>query len=124
MGQNGQKEQRKYVKTKLVFRLIAKQPVEKAQVDSNNTVNDETTQVSDKPKSPMKSWTVQKDVIDELRKSANKFAVLDAVFEEVSENALSKESRETVDAFIRNKTQPTFEVTAKWSQEMRKYFKD
>ena len=33
---------------------------------------------------------MQKDVIDELRKSANKFAVLDAVFEEVSENALSK----------------------------------
>ena len=90
MGQNGQKEQRKYVKTKLVFRLIAKQPVEKAQVDSNNTVNDETTRVSEKPKSPMKSWTVQKDVIDELRKNANKFAVLDAVFEEVSENALSK----------------------------------
>lgn len=124
VGHIGKKEQRKFVKQKLVFRPIDKQTVEKAQVESNNSVMDETTQEREKPKSPMKSWNVQKDVIDELRKSANKYAVLDVVFKETSRNDMSKESVETVDEFIRKKTQPTFEVTAKWSQVMRKYFKD
>lgn len=71
-------------------------------MDTNNNVREDTVQAKEKHTSPMKSWNAQKEVIDELRKSANKYAVLDTIFDEASEKDMSRESLKTIDAYINN----------------------
>ncbi|GJY52454.1 hypothetical protein Tco_0443301 [Tanacetum coccineum] len=72
-------------------------------------------------KSP-KVWNVGKDNIEELRKSASKYAVLSD-----EENNIEVypflDKRLIVDEFIKKKLQPTCEETRDWNYDMINYFK-
>ncbi|PWA40382.1 hypothetical protein CTI12_AA568030 [Artemisia annua] len=86
-------------------------------VDNNNTG---TTNA----KSPNKIWRTTEKNIEELRKSANKYAVIsDLVEDEVLESQVLS-NKEVVDKFVKNQRQPGLEEEATWTPEMYLYFKE
>ncbi|GJZ57170.1 hypothetical protein Tco_0612664 [Tanacetum coccineum] len=128
MGQNKGKEfgkNNKAVNMKFRPKIITEKNNEKNKEKTSDTnkvnVTDEGSKQNEKEKtqSPNNKGNGQKDVIKEIGRSANKFAVFKEIEEGKINEELSKESRETVDVFIQEKVQPTFEDTKNWSQEMR-----
>ncbi|GKE38383.1 RNA-directed DNA polymerase, eukaryota, reverse transcriptase zinc-binding domain protein [Tanacetum coccineum] len=72
-------------------------------------------------KSP-KVWNVGKDNIEELRKSASKYAVLSDEDNNIEVDPFL-DKRLIVDEFIKKKLQPTCEETRDWNYDMINYFK-
>ncbi|GJV91106.1 hypothetical protein Tco_1538919 [Tanacetum coccineum] len=72
-------------------------------------------------KSP-KVWNVGKDNIEELRKSASKYAVLSDEENNIEVDPFL-DKRLIVDEFIKKKLQPTCEETRDWNYDMINYFK-
>nr|GEU49747.1 hypothetical protein [Tanacetum cinerariifolium] len=70
-----------------------------------------------RPKAPPKKGNV-----DELRKSANKYAVLSKEEDHIEEDPFI-DKRLKVDGFIKKKIQPTCEETKNWNYDMITYFK-
>lgn len=69
-----------------------------------------------------KSWNVKDDVMAAMKRSANKYVVLNKVGEEVlQEDHMSKKYKE-VDKFLFLKKIPTKEERNKWGRDMNSYF--
>ncbi|PWA37129.1 zinc knuckle CX2CX4HX4C [Artemisia annua] len=86
-----------------------------------DTENHKNTMGSNSPGTPKNSWKVDKSAIEELRRSANKYAVL----EEIDENEVyGAKWKDSVDKYVKYQRQPSKEEAKLWTDEMHKYFKE
>ncbi|GJV54248.1 RNA-directed DNA polymerase, eukaryota, reverse transcriptase zinc-binding domain protein [Tanacetum coccineum] len=76
------------------------------------------------PKQSGSRWRISKENIEELRRSANKFSILEEIHdcEDPKEQMLIE--KEIMDKFVKNQRQPTIEDSSKWTASMFKYFKE
>ncbi|PWA38216.1 homeobox-leucine zipper protein HDG11 [Artemisia annua] len=88
-------------------------------VDNENVISNE----KDNGKSPKSAWTPNKEDTERLRKSANKFVVLEEIEDVEVQEVQEKNGRNTVDKFVKYQRQPTLEESKNWSKEMFSYFK-
>ncbi|GKE92601.1 hypothetical protein Tco_1573696 [Tanacetum coccineum] len=70
-----------------------------------------------------KSWKLSKEKVEEMKRSANKYAVLSEEESEVQEMDAFIDNRLIVDEFIKKKMQPSVSETKGWTDDMIKYFK-
>ncbi|GJU75148.1 hypothetical protein Tco_1272218 [Tanacetum coccineum] len=114
---------RKPLKTELIADEVAYKPKEAADIlkegTQERTKHQETrAEVNKIPK----VWNVGKDNIEELRKSASKYAVLLDEENNIEVDPFL-DKRLIVDEFIKKKLQPTCEETRDWNYDMINYFK-
>lgn len=85
---------------------------DKGKVSEHNTI------------SPSRMWKASKETMDELKKSANKYAV----FCDIGDNEVLDEQvlsdKEIVDKYVNNHRQPGLEEEPRWTPEMYLYFKE
>ncbi|GKB75458.1 RNA-directed DNA polymerase, eukaryota, reverse transcriptase zinc-binding domain protein [Tanacetum coccineum] len=103
------------------FRSVRKEG-HSTDTNMNDTMAQKSTNV---PKTPNKDeeLNVSKEVIEAIRKSANKFSVLDQCEDETLEG-ITAEEKSIVDKYVKENTQPSMIVTKDWSYNMVNYFKD
>ncbi|GKD76560.1 RNA-directed DNA polymerase, eukaryota, reverse transcriptase zinc-binding domain protein [Tanacetum coccineum] len=68
-----------------------------------------------------KSWTVDDNVIKDVRNTANKFIVLQDLEKSIK---ISKKDKDEVEKYVLMELQPSSAATNKWSKEMKEYFKE
>ncbi|GJY18449.1 RNA-directed DNA polymerase, eukaryota, reverse transcriptase zinc-binding domain protein [Tanacetum coccineum] len=78
----------------------------------------------DKTKEQVLEQNVNENVINDVRKTANKFAILQDIEEEDGFATLSMKEKEEVDKYVLMTLQPSQSATNKWSKEMKEYFKE
>ncbi|GJU17368.1 RNA-directed DNA polymerase, eukaryota, reverse transcriptase zinc-binding domain protein [Tanacetum coccineum] len=71
-----------------------------------------------------KEWGVPKDVIDAIRKSANKYSVLEDQDEEEILEGINLEEKGVVDRYVQEKIQLNLLITNGWSHTMVNYIKN
>ncbi|GJR76471.1 RNA-directed DNA polymerase, eukaryota, reverse transcriptase zinc-binding domain protein [Tanacetum coccineum] len=122
--------------TKLPSTRMEFRPVQRKTNDNNprqetpqkEKCNDKSME-SNNEKSPQSvgsksSWKVNKEVLKDIRRSANKFAIFEEITDsEVLEIQLQNK-KYIVNKFVRNHRQPTLEDSKNWSKEMFKQFKE
>ncbi|GKC33677.1 RNA-directed DNA polymerase, eukaryota, reverse transcriptase zinc-binding domain protein [Tanacetum coccineum] len=91
----------------------------KKQVDDTNNEKNKTENVGMKNK-----WNVKEKEVDDLRKTANKYYVLDSLPEDNDQELRMLKERMIVDKFLDKKLQPTLIESMSWSKDMIKYFKE
>ncbi|GKC71870.1 RNA-directed DNA polymerase, eukaryota, reverse transcriptase zinc-binding domain protein [Tanacetum coccineum] len=98
---------------------------EKRKKDEANMVDDLGKKCNDDTyKTPTKKiWNVEDSVIKDIRRSANKFAVLQESNDDPLSDKLSKEEKEEVEKSVKIKMQPSYSATKQWTTKMRGYFK-
>ncbi|GJV18645.1 hypothetical protein Tco_1367665 [Tanacetum coccineum] len=69
-------------------------------------------------------WRISKENIDELRRSANKFSILEEIHDCKDPEEQMLIEKEIMDKFVKNQRQPTIEDSSKWTAGMFKYFKE
>ncbi|GJZ46415.1 hypothetical protein Tco_0594011 [Tanacetum coccineum] len=74
---------------------------------------------NDTPPSLEKIWRINTENVNELRKSANKYAVL--VAEEEGQENICYDDRVKVDWYVLRKQRPKEEETINWTYDMKKY---
>ncbi|GJX66899.1 RNA-directed DNA polymerase, eukaryota, reverse transcriptase zinc-binding domain protein [Tanacetum coccineum] len=92
--------------------------------EKRDKVNNEERQeirTNERPPSLEKIWRVDADMVNKLKRSANKYAVLTTEDEEF-EN-ICYDDRITVDRFILKKQKPKEEEMANWTYDMKQYLK-
>ena len=69
-------------------------------------------------------WKTSKETVEELRKSANKYALFCDIgdTEVLEEQVLS--DKDIVDKYVKNHRQPGLEEEARWTPKMYLYFKE
>lgn len=100
--------------------------VQKEKQHPGNTQK-ETKQPEKTQASPSKTWKVDKEVMQAVKVTASKYAVLenqDEDIEEVYQQALSDKEKDIVNKYVDEKYQPDINITEKWKKEMFRYFKD
>ena len=91
------------------------------QTQPSESTTDKSVDIGNKnPASPKSPWKVNKNTIEELKRSANKYVVL----EEIEESEIYGQNwKESVDKYVKNQRQPS-KVDAKfWTEEMHEYYK-
>ncbi|GKC50269.1 RNA-directed DNA polymerase, eukaryota, reverse transcriptase zinc-binding domain protein [Tanacetum coccineum] len=69
-------------------------------------------------KSPTSPWRISKENVEELRRSANKYAILEEIDENGDQESQIQNGREIVDKFVKYQRQPTIEDSEKWNTDM------
>ncbi|PWA91347.1 DUF4283 domain-containing protein [Artemisia annua] len=72
---------------------------------------------------PKKGWKVQENVISELRKSANKYSVLQENDEE-SGNGNDESWKSVIKNYVLLKQKPSSSVTSKWNKQMHQFYQE
>ncbi|PWA50867.1 hypothetical protein CTI12_AA469830 [Artemisia annua] len=67
-------------------------------------------------------WKVREEDVEALRRSANKYAVLESHEEEERQEVNLLKDRQIVDMYLNKKEKPTKEVLSNWSKDMANYF--
>ncbi|GJX69407.1 RNA-directed DNA polymerase, eukaryota, reverse transcriptase zinc-binding domain protein [Tanacetum coccineum] len=116
-------------KARMEYRPLIKQTtnnqtlpiVESSHNLSSSKDKDKATQ---SPKQSGSRWRISNENIEELRRSANKFSILEEIHdcEDPEEQMLIE--KEIMDKFVKNQRQPTIEDSSKWTAGMFKYFKE
>ncbi|GKA95585.1 hypothetical protein Tco_0817623, partial [Tanacetum coccineum] len=68
-------------------------------------------------------WKVGENVVDKIRKSSNKYFVLDSLPEDNDQELIMLKERMIVDKYLNEKVQPTLQESILWSKDMIEYFK-
>ncbi|GJV73949.1 hypothetical protein Tco_1493944 [Tanacetum coccineum] len=84
-------------------------------------INDKSNDASNKDNN---RWLVKDKVVEELRKTTNKFSALDSLPEDNDQELRMLKDRMFVDKYLNKKIQPTPNEAMSWSKDMAKYFKD
>ncbi|GJV59382.1 hypothetical protein Tco_1465482 [Tanacetum coccineum] len=71
-----------------------------------------------------KSWPLKDKEMEELRKSANKYSVLDSLPEDDDQKMRILKYRMIIDLYLNKKTEPSLIESRKWSKYMIIYFKE
>ncbi|GJT80130.1 RNA-directed DNA polymerase, eukaryota, reverse transcriptase zinc-binding domain protein [Tanacetum coccineum] len=71
-----------------------------------------------------KEWSVPKNVIEDIRKSANKYSILEDQREDDILGGITLAEKGIVDKHVKEKTQPSLITTKDWSHDTVNYFKD
>ncbi|GJZ84155.1 nucleotide-diphospho-sugar transferase [Tanacetum coccineum] len=71
-----------------------------------------------------KAWNVNENVINDIRSTANKFAILQEVEEGSLNMKLNEQEKVEVGRYVMMKLQPSYSATSKWSKVMKEYFKE
>ncbi|GJS52904.1 RNA-directed DNA polymerase, eukaryota, reverse transcriptase zinc-binding domain protein [Tanacetum coccineum] len=124
-GFQGLKHDHRYVGSKFMFvpKVHNKQGEDRTQKGKEKLkVNDE---VNNGGTSKVKKWNIGKSNMSELRKSANKYAVLSDESDDHNESNRDTmiDKRLIMDEFIKKKKQPSAEESKKWTCDMINYFK-
>ncbi|GKE70083.1 reverse transcriptase domain-containing protein, partial [Tanacetum coccineum] len=69
-------------------------------------------------------WNVKEKVVEEIRKSANKFSILNTLPEDDDHEIRILKGRMIVDEFLNKKMQPNLIKSMTWSKDMINYFKE
>ncbi|PWA65806.1 RNA-directed DNA polymerase, eukaryota, Reverse transcriptase zinc-binding domain protein [Artemisia annua] len=119
----------RYRQPKYVYQAKQAAPKSNSETDTNgnnNSSNDDpkvnSEATSKGNNSPIKSWNVQESVISEMRKSANKYNILQ---DDVDDNELNnnEEWKKIVDKYVLLKQKPAGNVVSEWSKQMHLYYK-
>ncbi|GJW01886.1 kinase RLK-Pelle-LRR-I-1 family protein [Tanacetum coccineum] len=95
--------------------------IKETDMGQNKERNGENMKNHTNMKSPKAVWSINKENMESLKRSANKFAV----FEEMEDTEIQERNgKEVVNKFVLNQRQPTFEDTKNWTNEMLLYFKE
>ncbi|GJS99851.1 RNA-directed DNA polymerase, eukaryota, reverse transcriptase zinc-binding domain protein [Tanacetum coccineum] len=94
-----------------------KNPDDNSNMDANNE-NQKTKSAADK------RWPLKDTEMGELRKSANKYSLLDSLPEDDDQEIRILKDRMIVDLFLNKKIQPSLSESKTWSKDMIKYFKE
>ncbi|PWA51781.1 hypothetical protein CTI12_AA460750 [Artemisia annua] len=129
-NQNKDKKQMPQVKPK--EKVAAPQKVYKQVEKPNDSMpNGVNEQVKATQTNQRKTWNVDKEIVQAVRVTANRYSALESLDEEQGVNHgngnkqnLSEKDKETVNDCVSRKFQPSCYVTEKWSHQMRRYFKD
>ncbi|PWA58167.1 hypothetical protein CTI12_AA402600 [Artemisia annua] len=89
----------------------------------NRNVQGNTQNGKDKTNVTSKKWTVDSNTMNDIKKSANKYAVLQEMEKGEMENN-DIPGKDVVDKFLNLKVKPSKEDTSTWSPNMYKYFKE
>ncbi|GJV53270.1 RNA-directed DNA polymerase, eukaryota, reverse transcriptase zinc-binding domain protein [Tanacetum coccineum] len=98
---------------------VRRQEYRKKQVNDNNNVKNKNENVGVKNK-----WNVKEKEVDEIRRTANKYFVLDSLPDDNDQVLRMLKDRMIVDKFLNKKMQPTLMESRSLSKDMIKYFKD
>ncbi|PWA64400.1 hypothetical protein CTI12_AA207180 [Artemisia annua] len=71
-----------------------------------------------------RQWKVNEKDMEALKRSANKYSVLNDVQDDDSQDLNVLKEREIIDQFLNKKLQPTPLELSKWTDDMKQYFKD
>ncbi|GJS09807.1 RNA-directed DNA polymerase, eukaryota, reverse transcriptase zinc-binding domain protein [Tanacetum coccineum] len=104
---------------KFTYKPIVPENAEK----NNEPVHQEKKGGEQSPTRPKKIWNVGKENVYEIRKSANKYAVLTDRDNDESQVDPFLDKRRIVDEFIKKKIQPSCVETKDWNYDMIQYFK-
>lgn len=113
MGMKGRSRQSKFV-------YQPKPTVSK----QNSTVSKQNSEdASTSQSTPKKSWNVHDSIISEIRKSANKYSVLQ---DDVEEGEVSEKEnwKSIVDKYVMLKQKPAQSVLSKWDKQMHQYYQE
>ncbi|GKE08762.1 RNA-directed DNA polymerase, eukaryota, reverse transcriptase zinc-binding domain protein, partial [Tanacetum coccineum] len=69
-------------------------------------------------------WKLGENVVDEIRKSSNKYYVLDSLPEDNDQELIMLKERMIVDKYLNEKVQPTLQESILLSKDMIEYFKE
>ncbi|GJV16634.1 RNA-directed DNA polymerase, eukaryota, reverse transcriptase zinc-binding domain protein [Tanacetum coccineum] len=69
-------------------------------------------------------WKVGENAVDEIRKSSNKYYVLDSLPEDNDLELIMLKERMIVDKYLNEKVQHTLQESILWSKDMIEYFKE
>ncbi|GJT58325.1 RNA-directed DNA polymerase, eukaryota, reverse transcriptase zinc-binding domain protein [Tanacetum coccineum] len=86
-----------------------------------NTSTNGNTQSTSGNKSP---WRVNKEIVKDIRRSANKYAVLEEMEESDDPVVQKHNSIEIINKYVLNQRQPTIEESKDWTSDMFNYFKE
>ncbi|GKA45647.1 RNA-directed DNA polymerase, eukaryota, reverse transcriptase zinc-binding domain protein [Tanacetum coccineum] len=84
-------------------------------------INDKRNDASNKDNN---RWLVKDKVVEELRKTTNKFSAFDSLPEDNGQELRMLKDIMFVDKYLNKKIQPTPNEAMSWSKDMAKYFKD
>ncbi|GJR14147.1 RNA-directed DNA polymerase, eukaryota, reverse transcriptase zinc-binding domain protein [Tanacetum coccineum] len=90
----------------------------------NKGVTDNENENRENGKSHNKGkWNVDKDLVDSVRRSANKYAIFATVDEAEMGDNLKDGDMSEVNKFLKIRKQPSYEESKNWNLEMKKHFK-
>ena len=94
---------------------------ENPEISKEKVVEKQDKNDSMENKSPRKTWNVPKETLEDIRSSANKYAVLSKYDEEsVQENTFNEE--DMINKYLTYKRKPPNETYSKWTQELKAKF--
>ncbi|GKD61568.1 hypothetical protein Tco_1299077, partial [Tanacetum coccineum] len=92
--------------------------------ENQKIMEDNMEKKSDSPPSLEKLWRVNPETVNNIHKSANKYAILaDEMEREEYEKVITHDERLAVDWYVLRKQKPTAAESKKWSYDMLQYFK-
>ncbi|GKB79501.1 ATPase, F1/V1/A1 complex, alpha/beta subunit [Tanacetum coccineum] len=86
--------------------------------------NQSSQKEGDESKVQKNKWNVKEKVVEEIRKSANKFSILNTLPEDDDHEIRILKGRMIVDEFLNKKMQPNLIESMTWSKDMINYFKE
>lgn len=118
----------KGARTRMEFRPVMKKPESEVHNQSKhnqrnevNMQNNKDTVSTSSPVTTKSTWKVDKNAIEELKRSANKYAVLEEIEGHEIYGAKWKDS---IDKFVKNQRQPSKEEAKLWTEDMQIYFNE
>ncbi|GJY24381.1 RNA-directed DNA polymerase, eukaryota, reverse transcriptase zinc-binding domain protein [Tanacetum coccineum] len=127
-NEGGKKLEQRTKPPRMEFRPVQKKKIIDELQKKSHTVNDQMSKSeSSNPnqntgsKSP---WKVNKDVVEDIRRSANKFAILEEILESDDPEVQVQNEIDIVNKFVKNQRQPTLEESKNWSNKMFHKFKE
>lgn len=89
--------------------------------NKNINVNDKSTQ---KPASPKSPWKVSQSTVEEIRRSANKYVVLEEMSMSDCPDEQTRIEREIVSKYVDYQREPSMEEFMSWNANMHQFYKE
>ncbi|GJZ02307.1 RNA-directed DNA polymerase, eukaryota, reverse transcriptase zinc-binding domain protein [Tanacetum coccineum] len=99
-------------------------PKEKSTEKGMESNNQKKTQESPQNAGSKSPWRVNKEVVEDIRRSANKFAILEEITDSEDQEIQLQNEKDIVNKFVKYHRQPTLEDSKNWSKDMFKQFKE
>ncbi|PWA89776.1 RNA-directed DNA polymerase, eukaryota, Reverse transcriptase zinc-binding domain protein [Artemisia annua] len=93
-------------------------------VTTANNTNALEEQTPSNHKSPKSPWKVSQSTMEEIKRSANKYAVLEELVDSDCAKEQMRKDIELVNKFVSSQRQPSLEEFEKWNHNMHKYFRE
>lgn len=98
-----------------------RQEYRKKQKENGSNLNEKGQSSNNENK---KQWKMNEKDMEALKKSANKYSVLNDIPDDETQDLSMLKGREMIDQILSKKLQPTPLEVSKWTDDMIQYFKD